>query len=89
MNTTWVWQWLGDNASELAAIVALASIVAFVAKNLVQLYSSFSLTELLGKGGATILRTVGYVSDRLIWIFVGVIIAVSTNAFTFLATPHT
>ncbi|MBI1210356.1 MAG: hypothetical protein GC190_02750 [Alphaproteobacteria bacterium] len=88
MDVSTIWQWLGDNASALAAVAALTSIVAFVVKNLVQLYSRISLTEMLGKGGATFFRTVGYVTDRAIWVFVGIVLAVSTTAFNFLAVPH-
>jgi hypothetical protein len=31
---------------------------------------------------------IGYVADRVIWIFVGIVIAISTTWFDFLAVPN-
>ena len=85
MDIALTWDWLGNNASSLAAIAALTSIVMFVVRVLVQLYSAVSLNETVGRVTAFVLRLVGYVGDRAIWIFVGVVIAMSTDAFKFLA----
>ena len=79
------WQWLGQNASSLAAVAALTSIVMFVVRAFVQLYTAISLNETVGRVTALALRVAGYVGDRAIWIFVGIVIAVSTDAFNFLA----
>jgi hypothetical protein len=80
-----IWQWLGNNASALAAIAALTSIAMFVVRSMVQLYSAISLNESVGRASAFVLRVVGYVGDRIIWVFVGIVVAVSTDAFNFLA----
>lgn len=85
MDVALAWQWLGANASALAAVAALTSISMFLARVVTQLYSAVSLNETVGRATAFVLRVVGYVSDRAIWIFVGVVIAVSTDAFNFLA----
>ncbi len=85
MDIALTWQWLGENASSLAAVAALTSIVAFVVRSMVQLYSAMSLNDTVGRITAFVLRVVGYVGDRAIWIFVGIVIAVSTDAFNFLA----
>jgi len=89
MDIAMTWQWLGQNASSLAAVAALTSIVAFAVRNLMQLYSAISLNETVGRVTAFVLRVVGYIGDRAIWIFVGIVIAVSSDAFNFLAGQAT
>jgi hypothetical protein len=76
-----IWLWLGANASALAAVAALTSIVMFIVRAVTQLYSSISLNETVGRLTAFVLRVVGYAGDRIIWIFVGAVLVVSTNAF--------
>jgi hypothetical protein len=89
MDIALTWQWLGANASSLAAVAALTSIIMFLVRVMVQLYSAVSLNETVGRVTAFALRVVGYISDRAIWIFVGIVIAVSTDAFNFLAGQAT
>ena len=83
------WQWLGQNANALAAVAALTSIVMFSIRLLLQLYSAISLNATVGRMAAFFLRVVGYVGDRAIWVFVGIVLAVSTDAFNFLAKTAT
>lgn len=81
MDISGLWLWLGANASALAAIAALTSIAMFIIRAVTQLYSSISLNETFGRLTALALRVVGYAGDRVIWVFVGIVLAASTNAF--------
>ena len=85
MDISGIWQWLGGSASELATVAALTSIVMFIVRALAQLYSSVSLNETFGRATAFALRVVGYAGDRVIWVFVGIVLAASTNALDFLS----